>query len=90
MKEATLRKWHRSAGIVFVLFIIIQTLTGILLSIEDLLGTYWGGHLQIIHYRFRPAGDFYRIGLGLGLLWLAGTGSIIWIKIRQRMKKARK
>ena len=90
MKEATLRKSHRSAGIVFVIFIVIQTVTGILLSVEDIMGDYWGGQLQYLHYRFRPVGDYYRILLGVGLLWLAGTGSIIWFKIRQRMRNANK
>ncbi len=90
MKEAILRKWHRSAGIVCVLFIIIQTVTGILLSVEDVLGAYWGGQIQYLHYRFRPAGDYYRILLGFGLLWLAGSGAGIWFKIRQRTKEKAK
>lgn len=90
MKEATLRKWHRSAAIVFVIFIIIQTLTGLLLSIEDISGSYWGGQIQFLHYRFKPVGDFYRVLLGAGLLWIACTGTIIWFKIRQRTRKLNK
>ena len=36
MKEADLRKWHRSLGIIFVLFIILQAGSGLLISIGQI------------------------------------------------------
>ncbi|MEW6667673.1 MAG: hypothetical protein AB1512_20890 [Thermodesulfobacteriota bacterium] len=36
MKEITLRKWHRTAGIVLAVFIAFQALTGLALSLAPL------------------------------------------------------
>ncbi len=36
MIEASLRKWHRWLGISIVLFVVLQTLTGLILNLEDL------------------------------------------------------
>ena len=36
MKEADLRKWHRSLGIILVLFIILQAGSGLLISIGQI------------------------------------------------------
>ena len=37
MIEPSLRKWHRWLGITIVLFVIVQTLTGLILNLEDFL-----------------------------------------------------
>ena len=87
MKEARLRKWHRTAGYVLAVFIVVQALTGIALTIENVLGLYRGGILHDLHYRFDPAGAVYRAVLGLGLVWMAGTGTMIGMIVRRRMKK---
>ena len=36
MLEKDLRKWHRNLAIVFVIFIILQALTGLLITLGDL------------------------------------------------------
>jgi uncharacterized iron-regulated membrane protein len=88
MLEASLRKWHRWLGICIVLFVVLQTLTGLILNLEDLFDidpiTGWSNMLH------RGLGDFgtaYRTLLALGLLVMAISGSLIFIKIRQRTRK---
>ena len=90
MKEVTLRKWHRIAGIFLALFVFFQVVTGIVLSIENLLGEYWGGILHDIHEGFGNFGDIYRMLLGIGLVWMVVSGSMIYMNIRERMKKRNK
>ena len=87
MTEKTLRRFHRAIGMSLVLFTIIQVGTGMLLSIEDLLGRYWGGFLQTIHHQYGLPGDIYRVAVGIGILWMAATGLAISMKIRGRTKK---
>jgi hypothetical protein len=88
MNEANLRKWHRRLGLAFVFFIVLQTLSGLILNLEDLFEiravTVWS---NFIH---RGAGDFgtvYRTFLGFGLLAMAFTGGLIYLKFRQRTRK---
>ena len=88
MKEKNLRQGHRITGIIIAFFIILQSATGLMLSIENLLGKYWGGIIHDTHYRFNHIGDVYRIILGICLLWMAVSGIIIYIKIRVRAKAA--
>ncbi len=83
-----LRKWHRRLGLVFVIFIFLQTLSGLVLNAEDLFEiaavTGWANGLH------RGGGDFgtvYRTLLGLGLLGMAASGSLIYYKIWQRTRK---
>lgn len=85
MNEASLRKWHRWLGIGIILFVILQSLTGLILNLEDLFEvaavTGWSKGLH------RGLGDFgtvYRTILGLGLLGMAFSGGWIFFKIRQR------
>ena len=75
MIEASLRKWHRWLGVAIVLFVVLQTLTGLILNLEDLFEiaavTGWS---NLLH---RGVGDFgtaYRTILALGLLGLAFLG----------------
>ena len=87
MKEADIRKWHRTVGMILAIFIMLQVISGIILSIEDLLGTYWSGIIHDIHEGFSSIGNTYRIILGTGLLWMVITGGVIAMKIHQRMKQ---
>ncbi len=88
MQEASLRSWHRFLGIILALFIFVQAITGALISLqfalnfaeplEVLEGPHTGGGL---------AGNIYRMLLGLGLLFMAVTGAMIYFKIRARTKR---
>lgn len=88
MIEASLRKWHRWLGLGLVVFVILQAVTGLTLTLSDLIDI---GALDrwcsLIH---RGGGDFgvtYRILLAMGLLFMAFSGILIFIKIRQRTRK---
>ena len=87
MREADLRKWHRTGGVFLALFIFLQIITGIVLSVENLLGEYWGGIIHDIHEGFGNIGGIYRILLGVGLVWMVISGCMIYMNIRKRMKK---
>ena len=86
MKEKQLRQFHRNVGILLAIFIILQSATGVVLSIENLLGTYWEGIIRDIHFRYGYVGSIYRIFLGFGILWMAISGIMIFIRIRARTK----
>ena len=90
MKEIQLRKWHRSAGIIFAVFIFIQGLTGLILTIEDVLGVYWGGIVNDIHRFYKLPGHMYRLISGSGLLFMTITGVFIWYMTQKRMRKSQK
>ena len=89
MKEKTLRQIHRSAGVILAFFIIIQSLSGSMLSFQLLVGGIPFGQiiaktLVSVHYTLGPAGFIYRIILGFGILWMAFSGLWINMKIRAR------
>ena len=87
MKEARLRKTHRIAGMVLALFILFQAVTGIVLTIENIAGTYWGGIVHDLHHNFGLTGNVYRLALGIGLIWMVGTGGLIYRSILLRRKR---
>ncbi|MFC1508924.1 hypothetical protein ACFL60_04450 [Candidatus Omnitrophota bacterium] len=87
MKEIHLRKWHRTIGTVIAFFLLLQVLTGIVLSVEDILGSYLGSLLHDLHDGFGIIGGAYRIVLGIGFLWMIITGGILSFNIRRRMQK---
>lgn len=87
MKELDLRKWHRTMGITLALFIVIQAGSGLLLSLEDFLASIFPGApalLTSIHTGGGGLGTFYRVLLGLGLVGMAASGSLIYSKIKAR------
>ena len=87
MKEIHIRKWHRIIGTFLAVFFLLQIITGIVLSVEDIIGTYLGSLLHDLHDGFGIIGGTYRIALGFGLVWMAITGIILSLKIRSRMQK---
>ncbi len=84
MKEKTLRKTHRITGVSLAVFIILQSISGIVLTFEDITGSYYDNFLRDIHIHLGYAGTVYRIALGMGLLWLAISGLMIYLRIRKR------
>ena len=88
MTEAFLRKWHRTMGITLALFIFVQAATGGLMALESTLHfSEPTDFLAMLHTGGGFFGDLYRILLGLGLLGMATSGTLIFLKIRARMKK---
>jgi hypothetical protein len=88
MNEAFLRKWHRRLGIGFAVFIFLQTLSGLILNLEDLVDiaavTRWA---SVLHRGGGEFGTLYRTVLGFGLLGMAISGGCIFLKIWQRTRK---
>ncbi len=87
MKEPHLRKWHRNAGMALLVLILLQVATGLILTVENMLGQYWGGILYDIHEGLGFAGHAYRLILGAGLLWMSYSGLMIFLALRNRKKK---
>ncbi|MFC1692577.1 hypothetical protein ACFL1R_03630 [Candidatus Latescibacterota bacterium] len=83
MKEKDLRQLHRSIGIILAFFIVLQSLSGLMLNIENMFDKYWG-IFHVIHYHFNQIGGIYRTIIGLGLVWMCFSGIMIYIKIRER------
>lgn len=88
MTSKSLRTAHRSVGVPLALFVVIQTITGILLTYDRYLGLYQQGLTDTLHYDISLIGVVYRTALGLGLLWMTVTGLMIWWDVRQRRKRA--
>jgi uncharacterized iron-regulated membrane protein len=103
MRESEWRKWHRKAGIILAPLLILQAVSGLFLSIDWLLGIHhrggeiitelppllrlWDFILVEIHYGFGVPGALYHILLGIGLVWLAFSGFIIYLRVRSRLKR---
>lgn len=105
MKEADLRKWHRLISIWVGPLLILQALSGIILSIDWLLEIHkrfgeiirdntplkailWDALLVKIHYGIGKTGAFYHIALGVAVIWMAVSGIIILLRIRDRQRAA--
>ncbi len=108
MQEKVLRKWHRNMGIILALFIILQAITGLLITVDDLEIPLTHAHENIaqdspghqvskslnyqrivwtIHHGGGSIGVVYRILLGIGMVGMAVSGSMIYLKIRKRTRK---
>ena len=105
MKEMDLRKWHRLISIWVGPLIILQALSGIILSIDWLLEIHrrfgemirentplnarlWDAILVKIHYGIGKTGAFYHIALGGAAIWVAVSGIIIFLRMRNRQRAA--
>lgn len=88
MNEADLRKWHRTMGIILALFLFLQGATGTMMALEYFLGAQGlFGPLSRLHFGGGFLGHAYRILLGLGLMGMATSGTLIYLKIRTRQRK---
>jgi hypothetical protein len=97
MKETGLRLWHARTGLLVAFFILLQTLTGVILGflrwmrtvevLPDQVGyTGWAGLLRQIHYGAWPLGTIYHLLLGLGLIWMVFSGGWIFLQMRNRRR----
>ena len=94
MKEADLRKWHRTLGGLLALFLALQGLTGAVLSFVDAAELqkaggipWWYRAASGWHTGGEGALEVLRGALGVGLLLMAGSGAFIYMKIRARSRK---
>jgi hypothetical protein len=88
LEEAYLRKWHRTMGIILALFIFLQAGSGAMMALEFALnspGLF--GPLTSLHFGGGFWGQIYRIIVGLGAMGMAVSGTMIYLRIRARMRK---
>jgi uncharacterized iron-regulated membrane protein len=75
-------------GIILALFLFVQAFSGAWLALESLLGApVSGGWGTKLHVGGGILGQVYRLLLGLGLMGMAASGSLIYLKIRARSGK---
>ena len=90
MDEASLRKWHRTMGIILAFFIFLQAATGALMALQFALNYQEPYNpLEIIHTGVGLLGNLYRILLGLGTMGMAASGTLIFLKVRARTRKSK-
>jgi uncharacterized iron-regulated membrane protein len=97
MKESDLRRWHRALGIIVAVFLILQAGSGFVLSLNGLSILHTNAHeegeslwymsLEFIHRGGGTPGTIYRLAVGLSMLVMAVSGSVIFFKIRARSRK---
>ncbi|BCS53458.1 hypothetical protein [Geobacter sp. SVR] len=98
MNRINLNKLHRYSGLIVSLFLVLQTISGLLLDFglfrngrqmgkEGAQGA-WDLLLVKIHYGAGLFGDAYHLLLGLGIIWLATSGWLLFLRIRRARRKA--
>lgn len=90
MNERSVRSVHYQLGIIIAVFLLVQVLAGLLLSLGTLSsasGAKWFQVLETIHTGWDPVGSVYRIILGLVTVAQVTLGITIFFLIRARRKK---
>jgi len=90
MNERSVRSVHYQLGIIIAVFLLVQVLAGLLLSLGTLssaFGAKWFQVLETIHTGWDPVGSVYRIILGLVTVAQVTLGITIFFLIRARRKK---
>ena len=101
MRELRLNTLHRYVGIVIAPFLVIQTLSGLLLG----FGPYrdvgalqignrfiespgiWNEFLVKAHFGPGLLGDIYHLLLGAGAVWMAATGWLLFLRLRRSRRR---
>jgi uncharacterized iron-regulated membrane protein len=104
MKGIYLNKLHRFVGICIAPFLVIQTLSGLLLDFGLFRrgsfgpGVEAGSHARkvadalLVKLHFGPGAvnDCYHLVLGLGVVWMALSGWTLYLRIRRARRKSMK
>ena len=100
MKGIYLNKLHRYVGIVIAPFLVIQTITGLLLSFSlirragstmpdqglNMVSGYWNEIFAKTHFGPGVIGDAYHLLLGAGIIWMSASGWILYLRGRRLRK----
>lgn len=100
MNQRSLRLWHRRVGIVIAPFLLLQGVSGLVLSygiyarVANVLAaeapqplrTVWNLMMAKTHFGPGLIGWVYHSLVGLGLLWMIGSGVWIWFDLRQKKR----
>ena len=98
MKGPYLNKLHRYVGISIAPFAVIQVLSGLFLDFglfrRGAAGTHgtatqggWDRLLVKTHFGPGFLNDAYHILLACGILWMAGSGWLLYLRIRRLRRK---
>lgn len=101
MKPVTLNTIHRYVGIVIAPPLVIQTLSGLILGFGPfrragpppgdggmpVAGGRWDAILMKIHFGPGVVGDTFHILLGAGVLWMAVSGWLLYLRLRRARKR---
>lgn len=90
MKEVKLRKVHRHLGEVLILFLGLQVVTALIISLARLDILPFGGFVffaRNLHLGGGFYGEIYRLALGAVVLLHVLTGAILSLLIRRRQKR---
>jgi len=99
MKGPYLNKAHRYTGIIIAPFMVIQVLSGLLLDFglfrrgETATGgaaaarAGWDQFLVKAHFGPGVLNDTYHILLACGIIWMACSGWILYLRIRRLRRK---
>ena len=102
MKAQLLHKLHRYVGIVIAPYLVIQTVSGLLLGFGFfrrpgaamnergvfILPGSWDDILVKVHFEAGWAGDACHLLLGAGIVWMALSGWVIYLQGRRREKSS--
>ena len=101
--NASFRHWHRKAGIVLAPFLLLQALSGLILSYGvytrvaselseetlPLVKTAWQVLITKTHYGPGLFGWIYHSLIGLGLVWMIASGAWLWFDLWRKRRQAR-
>ena len=90
MKEASMRKYHRVLGLVIFPFMAVQTVTGLLFSMQYLAIPPLfdlSPEVRLLHYGYAAPGNVYRIVLSVAILVQAVLGVVIYQRIWSRSRR---
>ena len=93
MSEAGLRRLHRTLGIIVVVFLAVQVVTGLSFSLSGMTmpplyrNPRW---VYALHHGGGALGDIYRLILAVSVLTQGITGVIIFLRARMRQARARR
>jgi uncharacterized iron-regulated membrane protein len=98
MKGPYLNKLHRYVGIVVAPFLVIQTLSGLLLDFglfrrgapggpAPVRGA-WDPLLTRVHFGPGPINDAYHLLLGAGIVWMAVSGWLLYLRLRRARRRS--
>lgn len=101
--SATCRRWHRRAGILLAPFLLIQALSGLILTYGvytrvaselreealPLAKSAWQLLVTKAHFGPGLVGWIYHSLIGIGLIWMIASGGWIWLDLWRKRRQAK-
>ncbi len=101
MNQHGMRRWHRLAGVVLAPFLLLQAVSGLVLSygiftrVAGALAaeaprpvrTAWNLLMVKMHFGSGLIGWIYHSLIGLGLIWMIASGLWIWFDLKRRQNQ---